>query len=870
MWIEKDRIIMLEKFLETAQKCAKDCLGNRFKPGKKLMRLATIILILAFFTNSIFLKNVRLTVKSANLLVVTSTADNGPGSLREAIELLAADDDSIVFAGVSYIKLDNPIAIDVAITIDGGDGVTIDGDNSTGIFIFSEYSRALYLKYLNLTNATTAIYAQGYHDGTAYVDTLELENCVLENNTNSAISSVYTSSLILDDCKFLNNTNASGGGAIFADQGNVTVTDSTFNKNSSKYNGGAIYISHGDLTINKSLIEENIAKNDGGGVYIEDGNLTVNNSKIKNNTADANGGGVYIDRGNIKMTAGSISGNKGFYGGGVCLHIGELEMIDSSISDNFAYGQGGGVNISDGNITMTGSSINDNIANSYDGGGVYHYKGNLTMTDSSISGNVSDYNGGGVSLFFGNFTMFNSTIKNNKAGRSELVEYVYDGTTYYYYNCIGDGGGVIVRSGDINLSDSEISKNTAGKDGGGLAVYGDPNTGNSLSLSGGKINENTAGYSGGGIFISNYKAKMESGEIFGNTAHGYQVNDGGGGVALVSGTDFTMNDGNIHENSAHGYGGGGVSVVNAIFTMTGGMVDENKADMLGGGVGIGGNKGKFILQGGLIKNNTASTGGGVGIAYGEFTMTDGKLDNNKADINGGGVYNKNGSMNMTGGSIDNNFAIVNGGGIYTELYDKLTVKNKATLSGNKAGNSYWLEIEEDDYEYDPGSGSIRADALRTLHDLMISVVTRSIPRSGSYKPFKYLYNNYDINFVGTLNEVEMTKYSLTYNANGGTGGLLISNIEEGTTVKILSDSVVGVSRDGYIFIQWNTKADGNGTAYTAGDTLTMNTNTELFAIWSSNPPSPDTGDNSPVLPSVILILTNGGLWILIRKKQKSS
>ena len=44
-------------------------------------------------------------------------------------------------------------------------------------------------------------------------------------------------------------------------------------------------------------------------------------------------------------------------------------------------------------------------------------------------------------------------------------------------------------------------------------------------------------------------------------------------------------------------------------------------------------------------------------------------------------------------------------------------------------------------------------------------------------------------------------------------------------------SASSISREGYLFVGWNTKADGSGITYKAGDTFAIKGNTTLFAIW---------------------------------------
>ena len=78
------------------------------------------------------------------------------------------------------------------------------------------------------------------------------------------------------------------------------------------------------------------------------------------------------------------------------------------------------------------------------------------------------------------------------------------------------------------------------------------------------------------------------------------------------------------------------------------------------------------------------------------------------------------------------------------------------------------------------------------------------------------------------------EYSVTYNANGGTGTTTDANspYEAGSNVTVLSNSF---TRSGYSFTGWNTSAEGDGTPYAAGATISsIAANVTLYAQWSEN------------------------------------
>lgn len=67
--------------------------------------------------------------------------------------------------------------------------------------------------------------------------------------------------------------------------------------------------------------------------------------------------------------------------------------------------------------------------------------------------------------------------------------------------------------------------------------------------------------------------------------------------------------------------------------------------------------------------------------------------------------------------------------------------------------------------------------------------------------------------------------SITFNANGGTGTMAVLT---GNTVTLPSN---GFTRTGYKFKGWNTSADGSGTSYSEGQTITLTDSLTLYATW---------------------------------------
>lgn len=78
-----------------------------------------------------------------------------------------------------------------------------------------------------------------------------------------------------------------------------------------------------------------------------------------------------------------------------------------------------------------------------------------------------------------------------------------------------------------------------------------------------------------------------------------------------------------------------------------------------------------------------------------------------------------------------------------------------------------------------------------------------------------------------------TMYPVTYLGNGNTGG----NPPRRFAYMVGADATIAantMTREGFAFVEWNTAADGTGTGYDAGDTLTMGSAAvTLYAIWEA-------------------------------------
>ena len=208
---------------------------------------------------------------------------------------------------------------------------------------------------------------------------------------------------------------------------------------------------------------------------------------------------------------------------------------------------------------------------------------------------------------------------------SKAVFTMKNGTVSYNNATDGSGGGMCVASlnkvpGTITIEKGTISHNIANI-GGGLASLGAVNIGNGTIIS-----DNTARSDGGGVLVQSATLTMTDGIISGNEASGR----GGGVFIWDKDSAFNMSGGTISGNASTGSGGGVYTADDCAFTMTGGTIggtganDRNTASS-GGGVY---NTGSFGISGGTISGNVSSYGGGVYNGAGTFTLSGGTISGN--------------------------------------------------------------------------------------------------------------------------------------------------------------------------------------------------------------------------------------------------
>jgi nitrous oxidase accessory protein NosD len=396
---------------------------------------------------------------------VTTTADSGPGSLRQAVlDANAAPGadaitfDPVPFATAQTVQLTGgQLTITDPVTIQGpAAGLTLDAGGLSGHFTISlkDPLGAVSISGLTLTGGG------GEFAGASIVNrnaALTLSNMVIVQNMNGGISVGLASSWGY----------AYGYGSVAA----LMLTDSTVADNS----GGGINIVNGEASINHSTISGN-ASDSGGGINV---------GFFYSYGFGIDGGYYSSGTGSLTLTDSTVRANAATYsGGGINVTMGQATVVHSTISGNvagFVTGSGGGINVqSGGALTVAGSTITGNAADY--GGGVYCGP-TLVMDDSTVSRNKALTAGGGVYLKSADAVIRNSTISGN----------VVSG------GAAGRGGGLALSSSTLTLQNSTVAFNAAGTgSGGGIdnSYTGIDNTTSAINLHNVILSNNVASSAG--------------------------------------------------------------------------------------------------------------------------------------------------------------------------------------------------------------------------------------------------------------------------------------------------------------------------------------------------------------------------------------
>ena len=134
-----------------------------------------------------------------------------------------------------------------------------------------------------------------------------------------------------------------------------------------------------------------------------------------------------------------------------------------------------------------------------------------------------------------------------------------------------------------------------------------------------------------------------------------------------------------------------------------------------------------------------------------------------------------------------------------------------------------------------GSGSTVMNSQNNYTSVTVTINSTDLSSGGTYYLWIQSSKMSQIHYKGTPSGTltgTVASFSVTYNANGGTGTTTAQTKQYGTALTLRANGFTAPA--GHSFNGWNTKANGSGTAYAAQGSYTANSAVTLYAQWKVN------------------------------------
>ena len=439
---------------------------NDAPPGARLVNRATVT------SNEVLAPRLALhaLVVCSPYLTVTSDADGGPGSLRQAIAHACSGGtvDIVLTTPATITLTSGELAITKALTITGP------GPNLLAVS----------------GNGASRVFRVDDRDGTGHI-AVNLSGLTIRDGKADRGGGLWNEeNLKLDSVAFASNSAEwREGGGMYNNGGSARLTSVTFKGNSAGTGGGLCNHDDASLKLLDVTFEDNSATT-GGGMHNQTGSPVLANVTFKGNSASNDGGGMSNQSSIVALSGVTFRDNTAYRGGGMynqdCPSMGLMGVV----FEGNAASYGGGMWNDSSSATLTGATFRGNSAAS-DGGGLYSTSSSMRLTGVTFEGNSAG-NGGGMRIWWGNWTLANVTFEGNSA------------TT---------GGGMLNNSSNSTLVNALFRGNRAGRDGGGMH-----NDSGALVLTNATFSGNRAEGNGGGMYNSNSRPTIQNSILWGNGA----------------------------------------------------------------------------------------------------------------------------------------------------------------------------------------------------------------------------------------------------------------------------------------------------------------------------------------------------------------
>ena len=416
----------------------------------------------------------------------------------------------------------------------------------------------------------------------------------------------------------------------------------------------------------------------------------------------------------------------------------------------------------------------------------------------------------------------------------EITETISADTTWNDGDTVGGvtiSGGTVTINGDVGITAAITIKGDVTFTGGGT-LNRMSTSGNLIKVESGSLTLGNVTIDGNNVIISDSGAaaaiNMAGGTVIMNEGAkitNHKRTSGYGPAVYMTGGNFKMKGGTISGCESRNYGGA-IYIDGGSFEMNGGIIENNKTTLSSAGYGGGAfyvREASLIIDDGLIQNNSSNSGGAIyNTSFGTTIINGGVIKGNAAvgdSPSGSAIFH---SCKTTGEAtlqIGGNANINVGNDIYLMSNTSATKYVEITSS---IKNPLILTVEGE------SEGRVIADAadgvVLTYNDMA------KIRLSNSSYALK-LENN-QIKLTQTSSGETKFPVYLGYDANNGT------NAPDGSSAEIvagnsatftISDSVP--TRTGYNFLGWATNKDATSAEYSSGGSITISSNTTLYAVW---------------------------------------
>ena len=471
------------------------------------------------------------------------------------------------------------------------------------------------------------------------------------------------------------------GGAIFVDGGSLTTVRGTLadNEAMSDRDGGAIYAVDTTLDITDTAFNTNKSSDLGGAVWLS-GTTTASFTDATFTDNDANDdGGAIGGNGIISLTVsgGTFTGNAGYDGADIFLQGAgsTLDLSNTSHNDSDPDDEGAVAAVDADSVSISGSDFT-NISSRR--GAVYLWKTPATIDGSSFTDISSTSTGGAIAATQNDSGTRTLSVTNSTFLRTSAS--THGGAVYSTY------GGAAVLSG---LS---FDTTTASQRGGGIYLQNhSPIELSTITCTATETNSNEGGcvylLNAGDVSVTDLSSTNSVAKTNGGTLFAYNVGD-------VSWTGGTLSNSVAKSNRA-----GGVYVQEADDVSLDGLtITGGQATLEGGGV-YGLDIASFSLQNSTLTQLSSSTsrGGGVNLLRpGVVTVHDTDFSSLSSKLQGGALYiNDADGFSITESSFTDTNAEEDGGALYvnnggTGTVEDTTFTNTNVITTDQPGGAAYI------------------------------------------------------------------------------------------------------------------------------------------------------------------------------------